>query len=280
MTPGFLTTFGMVQISRRIGRHRAAVESWLRYVSSYSTGGSAYDMKTPPERREKLLMNAAGIFADFGLRRRQRRREPVPASVSRSPSLSSARPSCGAHASDSRSCCRRRAAGPMNTAATGPVWMPPRNPSASSASRFKPRRGASSGTSKPWPSVVALSVAPSAPPGVPTHRRSGRGPWSSRTGRTAATCTTGRRTLLQERAPAVCFCRTAPQSEVLRTHDRGLGSLGSGRCSSTGRGRPSFESHPPSAEKVNKGLSAGTFVAKNRPENAVLDRTAANANRL
>ena len=66
MTPGFLTTFGRVQISRRIGRHRAAVERWLRYVSSYSTGGSAYDTKTPPERREKLLMNAAGIFADFG----------------------------------------------------------------------------------------------------------------------------------------------------------------------------------------------------------------------
>ena len=66
MTPGFLATFGMVQISRRMGRDRAAVERWLRYVSSYSTGGSAYDMKTPPERREKLLMNAAGIFADFG----------------------------------------------------------------------------------------------------------------------------------------------------------------------------------------------------------------------
>ena len=66
MTPGFLTTFAMVQIARRMGRDRAAVERWLRYVSSYSTGGSAYDTKTPPERREKLLMNAAGIFADFG----------------------------------------------------------------------------------------------------------------------------------------------------------------------------------------------------------------------
>ena len=66
MTPGFLTTFARVQISRRLGRDRAAVERWLRYVSSYSTGGSAYDQKTPPERREKLLMNAAGIFADFG----------------------------------------------------------------------------------------------------------------------------------------------------------------------------------------------------------------------
>lgn len=56
----------MVQISRRMGRDQAAVERWLRYVSSYPTGGSAYDMKTPRERREKLLMNAAGIFADFG----------------------------------------------------------------------------------------------------------------------------------------------------------------------------------------------------------------------
>jgi pimeloyl-ACP methyl ester carboxylesterase len=66
MTPGFLATVAMVQISRRMGRRRAAVERWLRYVSSYSTGGSAYDTKTPPERREKLLENAAGIFADFG----------------------------------------------------------------------------------------------------------------------------------------------------------------------------------------------------------------------
>ena len=66
MTPGFLTTFGMVQITRRMGRDRAAAERWLRYVSRYSTGGSAYDTKTPPERREKLLTNAAGIFADFG----------------------------------------------------------------------------------------------------------------------------------------------------------------------------------------------------------------------
>lgn len=66
MTPGFLATFGLVQLARRLGRERAAVERWLRYVSSYSTGGSAYDQKAPPERREKLLANAAGIFADFG----------------------------------------------------------------------------------------------------------------------------------------------------------------------------------------------------------------------
>jgi pimeloyl-ACP methyl ester carboxylesterase len=65
MTPRFLATFAMVQLSRRMGRDRAAVERWLRYVSSYSTGGSAYDKKTPPERREMLLRNAAGIFADF-----------------------------------------------------------------------------------------------------------------------------------------------------------------------------------------------------------------------
>ena len=66
MTPGLLTTLARVQISRRMGRERAAVQRWLRYVSSYSTGGSAYDMRTPPDRREKLLANAGGIFADLG----------------------------------------------------------------------------------------------------------------------------------------------------------------------------------------------------------------------
>jgi len=30
MTPGFLTTFAMVQLARRLGRDRAAVERWLR----------------------------------------------------------------------------------------------------------------------------------------------------------------------------------------------------------------------------------------------------------
>ena len=36
----------------------------MRYVASYSTGGSAFD-KAPAERRERLLQNSAAIFDDF-----------------------------------------------------------------------------------------------------------------------------------------------------------------------------------------------------------------------
>lgn len=36
----------------------------MRYVASYSTGGSAFD-RAPAERRERLLENAAGVFDDF-----------------------------------------------------------------------------------------------------------------------------------------------------------------------------------------------------------------------
>jgi pimeloyl-ACP methyl ester carboxylesterase len=62
-------TFGMLRavlkarILRRLRGDRAAAEAWIRYVASYSTGGTAFD-KAPPERRETLLANASGLFAD------------------------------------------------------------------------------------------------------------------------------------------------------------------------------------------------------------------------
>lgn len=65
LTPGLLATLARVRLKRRRHGDVAAAEEWLRYVSSYSTGSSAYETKTSPERREKLLANTAGIFADL-----------------------------------------------------------------------------------------------------------------------------------------------------------------------------------------------------------------------
>jgi pimeloyl-ACP methyl ester carboxylesterase len=47
----------------RLGRQRRGAEHWMRYVSSYPSGGSGFD-RSPVERRATLLDNAAGILAD------------------------------------------------------------------------------------------------------------------------------------------------------------------------------------------------------------------------
>ena len=65
LTPRFLATLARVRLDRRRHGDVAAAEEWLRYVSSYSTGGSAYQTKTSAERKAKLLANTAGIFADL-----------------------------------------------------------------------------------------------------------------------------------------------------------------------------------------------------------------------
>jgi len=65
LTPRFLATLARVRVDRRRHGDIPAAEEWLRYVSSYSTGGSAYQTKTSAERRAKLLVNTAGIFADL-----------------------------------------------------------------------------------------------------------------------------------------------------------------------------------------------------------------------
>ena len=64
LTPGFLRTLAAVRLLRWLRRDRAAVKYWLRYVSSYSTGGSAFAAASEA-RREQLLANSAGIFADL-----------------------------------------------------------------------------------------------------------------------------------------------------------------------------------------------------------------------
>ena len=52
------------RLLRWLRRDRAAVTYWLRYVSSYSTGGSAFAAASEA-RREQLLANSPGIFADL-----------------------------------------------------------------------------------------------------------------------------------------------------------------------------------------------------------------------
>lgn len=63
VTPGFVKTVLAARVLRRLRGERRGAEHWIRYVASYSTGGTAFD-KASPERREVLLSNASGIFAD------------------------------------------------------------------------------------------------------------------------------------------------------------------------------------------------------------------------
>lgn len=63
-TAGLVKTVLGAQLRRRLFGDRRGAEHWMRYVASYSTGGSAYD-KASPERRERLLGNAAAVFDDY-----------------------------------------------------------------------------------------------------------------------------------------------------------------------------------------------------------------------
>src|SRR5690606_34952715 len=66
---GRCLTFGMVRVMltarvlRKLRGERRGAEHWMRYVASYSTGGTAFD-KASRARRETLLANASGMFAD------------------------------------------------------------------------------------------------------------------------------------------------------------------------------------------------------------------------
>jgi len=64
ITPKLAAGFLKVQLLRRLGRERQAIDSWLRFATSYRTGGSAFE-RMPEERRELLRGNASGVFADL-----------------------------------------------------------------------------------------------------------------------------------------------------------------------------------------------------------------------
>jgi pimeloyl-ACP methyl ester carboxylesterase len=64
LTPGLLKAAVGARLLRTLRNERVGAEYWLRHVTSYSTGGTGFD-RASPERRETLLANASGIFADF-----------------------------------------------------------------------------------------------------------------------------------------------------------------------------------------------------------------------
>lgn len=63
VTPGSIRHMLTARLLNRLGRPRRAAAIWMRYVSSYPSGGSGFD-RSPVERRAALLDNADGIFAD------------------------------------------------------------------------------------------------------------------------------------------------------------------------------------------------------------------------
>lgn len=64
LTPGLVRTLAALKLLRWLRGDGAAAERWLRYVSSYSTGGCAFEAASQA-RREQLLANSAGLFADL-----------------------------------------------------------------------------------------------------------------------------------------------------------------------------------------------------------------------
>lgn len=64
LTPPFVRAFVTAQVLSRFGARDRALAGWFRYALSYRSGGSAWE-RMPQERRDAVLANANGIFADF-----------------------------------------------------------------------------------------------------------------------------------------------------------------------------------------------------------------------
>jgi pimeloyl-ACP methyl ester carboxylesterase len=64
LTPAFAGAVVKARLLWLVGRRRQAIDGWLRFVTSYSTGGSAFE-RMGEERREALRANAEGVFADL-----------------------------------------------------------------------------------------------------------------------------------------------------------------------------------------------------------------------
>jgi pimeloyl-ACP methyl ester carboxylesterase len=64
VTPKLAATFVKMQMLRRVGRDRQALDTWLRFATSYRTGGSAFE-RMAEDRRDLLRSNAEGIFSDL-----------------------------------------------------------------------------------------------------------------------------------------------------------------------------------------------------------------------
>jgi non-heme chloroperoxidase len=64
VTPQLAFAFAKMHVLRRLGRDRQALDTWLRFATSYSTGSSAFE-RMGKDRRERLRTNRDGIFADL-----------------------------------------------------------------------------------------------------------------------------------------------------------------------------------------------------------------------
>jgi pimeloyl-ACP methyl ester carboxylesterase len=64
LTPAFVLAFTSAQLLRRFGAKQRALARWFGYALSYRGGGTAWE-RLPQARREALLANADGVFADF-----------------------------------------------------------------------------------------------------------------------------------------------------------------------------------------------------------------------
>jgi pimeloyl-ACP methyl ester carboxylesterase len=62
--PALRVALARTRLLRRVRGEREAAESWVRHISEYSTGGSAWE-KAVPGRREAILANAGGVLADL-----------------------------------------------------------------------------------------------------------------------------------------------------------------------------------------------------------------------
>lgn len=66
VTPGLARTFVVAQLTKRLRGPERGAEVFMRYVTSYATGGSAWDRPDfPEERRAAMRANGRALFADF-----------------------------------------------------------------------------------------------------------------------------------------------------------------------------------------------------------------------
>ena len=62
--PGLGRRLAKVRLLRRLRGDEAAAEEWIRFISSYESGGNAWD-RAVPARKQTILANASGVLADI-----------------------------------------------------------------------------------------------------------------------------------------------------------------------------------------------------------------------
>ena len=67
MTPGLARAFIKLTVLDRLGKRERALNSWFRFVTSYSTGGCTWD-RMPEERKTRVRAAGDGMFGDLSIR--------------------------------------------------------------------------------------------------------------------------------------------------------------------------------------------------------------------